>query len=209
MIARFGIAIGTALVLAASAGPVWAHSFDVGFLAPLSGADARQGQQALDGFLLATRERDGHPLEESDGHLGGRDSYVIRIDSSRGVEAIRGQLEQLLGGPEIVFLTGVSVSETLAAVGVTPDQNQGIVVDPTDSAVYRAVAIAPETLMTMDGVPFVAAFREAYGYEPDINAIAGYVGARLIAAGVSAVEGNFSQQDILHRALARARQELP
>ncbi len=208
-VVRLWVAIGTALVLAMSSGHVRAHSFDVGFMAPFSGLDAQQGQQALDGFLLATRERDGHAFEESDGHLGGLDSYVIRIDSSRGAEAVRGQLDELFEGDGIVFLTGVSVSETLAAAGVGSDNNQSILVDPVDSAVYRSAASAPESLVTMDDMPFSAAFREAYGYEPDVYAIGGYVAARFIAAAVSAAEGRFSQRDVLHRALARARENLP
>ncbi len=32
---------------------------------------------ALRGFLLATKERDGHPDETSNGHLGGLDVYII------------------------------------------------------------------------------------------------------------------------------------
>jgi len=209
MITRLWIAFGIALVLATSGGHVRAHSFDVGFMAPLSGPDARRGQQALDGFLLATRERDGHAFEESDGHLGGLDSHVIRIDSSRGAEAVRGQLDELFDGDGIVFLTGVSLPETLAAAGVMPENNQSILVDPVGSAVYRSAASAPESLVTMDEVPFSAAFREAYGYEPDIYAIGGYVAARIIAAAVSVAEGRFSQRDVLHRALARARDNLP
>lgn len=209
MIARLWIACGIALVLATSGGHVRAHSFDVGFMAPLSGPDAHQGQQALDGFLLATRERDGHAFEESDGHLGGLDSYVIRIDSSRGAEAVRGQLDELFDGDGIVFLTGVSVPDTLAVAGVVPDDNQSILVDPVGSAVYRSAASAPESLVTMDDIPLSTAFREAYGYEPDVYAIGGYVAARFIAAAVLAAEGSFSQRDVLNRALARARDNLP
>jgi ABC-type branched-subunit amino acid transport system substrate-binding protein len=207
MIGRLWIAFGTALVLATSGGHVRAHSFNVGFMAPFSGPSAHQGQQALDGFLLATRERDGHALEESDGHLGGLDSYVIRIDSG-SVDAVRGQLDELLRGEGLVFLTGLSVPETLAATRVL-DDSQVILVDPLDSAVYLSAVSAPEGLVTMGNVPFSAAFREAYGYDPDGYAIGGYIAARIIAAAVSAVEGQFSQRDALHRALAQAREELP
>jgi ABC-type branched-subunit amino acid transport system substrate-binding protein len=209
MIVRLWVVFGTAVVLATSIGQVRAHSFNVGFMAPLSGPGAQQGEQALDGFLLATRERDSHAFEESDGHLGGLDSYVIRIDSGRGVEAVRGQLDELLRGEGIVFLTGVSVSETLAAVGAMPDDSQSILVDAVDSAAYRSAASAPESLVTMDDVLFSAVFREAYGYEADVDAIGGYIAARIIAAAVSAVEGRFSQRDALRRALARAQKKLP
>ena len=134
---------------------------------------------------------------------------MIRIDSSRGAEAVRGQLDELLHGEGLVFLTGVSVSEILAAAGVMLDDSQSILVDPLDSAVYRSAAGAPESPVTMDGVPFPALFRQAYGYDPDSHAIGGYIAARIIAAAVSAVEGRFSQRDALQRALARPRDNLP
>jgi ABC-type branched-subunit amino acid transport system substrate-binding protein len=206
MIVQRWSAFAIALVLAAISSQVPAHSFNVGFMAPLSGPSAHHGQQALDGFLLATRERDGHAFEESDGHLGGLDSYVITIDSGRGADAVRGRLDELLRGEGLVFLTGVSVSGTLADAGVILDDSQTIIVDAVDSAVYRSAA---ESLVTMDGLRFLAAFREAYGYEPDVNAIGGYIAARFIAAAVSAVEGRFSQRDALLGALARAREHLP
>lgn len=209
MIIRFWIAFATALVLAASAGNVRAHGFNVGFLAPLSGPNFFQGRQAVDGFLFATRERDGHALEESDGHLGGLDSYLITIDSGVGIEIVREQLEELLRGEGIAFLSGVSTSEMLASIGITLDQSQIILVDAVDSAVYRSATSDTADFLTKDGIPFPAAFRNAYGYEPDADAIGGYVAARFIDAAVSAVEGEFSRRDALNRALERAREILP
>lgn len=38
-----------------------AHSFRVGLLLPLIGPSAGAGKQFLDGFMLATKERDAHP----------------------------------------------------------------------------------------------------------------------------------------------------
>jgi ABC-type branched-subunit amino acid transport system substrate-binding protein len=192
-----------------SVGQVQAHGFNVGFVAPLSGPDSHQGEQALDGFLFATRERDGHAFEESDGHLGGLDAYVIRIDSGRGAEAVRGRLDELRRGEGVVFLTGVSVSDTLAAAGVPPDDSPGILVDAADSGVYRRAVTALESLMTLGHEPFSAAFREVYGYEPGDYAIEAYIAARFIGAAVSATGGGVSQPDALHRALAGARESLP
>ena len=59
-----------------------AHSFRAGLLLPLSGPSTGAGKQILDGFMLATKERDAHPDTESDGHLGGLDVYISRIDST-------------------------------------------------------------------------------------------------------------------------------
>ena len=209
MIRRLWYALGAVVLLAASAGQARAHGFNIGFIAPLSGLGAHQGQQALDGFLFATRERDGHALEESDGHLGGLDSFVIRIDTGRGLDVVRGQLDELFQGDEVVFLTGVSVPDTLAATGVILDESQAILVDAADSAVYRSAARAPESLLTREKVPFSVAFRGANGYEPDAYAVGGYIAARFIDAAVSAVQGEFSRREQIGRALEQAREHLP
>jgi len=202
-------ALGVMVLLAAGAGEARAHGFNIAFVAPLSGPAAHQGRQALDGFLLATRERDGHAFEEADGHLGGLDSYVIRIDSGRGLEAVRGQLGDLIRDGGVFFLTGVSVSETLAATGVVLDPGQAILIDAADSPVYRSAAKAPESLVTKDKVPFSAAFRDANGSDADANAVTGYIAARFIDAAVSAVQGDFSRREAMDRALEHARQHLP
>jgi outer membrane PBP1 activator LpoA protein len=72
-----------------------AHSFNVALLVGQSGPAASEGDQIRDGFLLATRERDSHPDEESDGHLGGLDVYFFvvegRDDPLAGVRALLGQ----------------------------------------------------------------------------------------------------------------------
>ncbi len=84
-----------------------AHSFNLGFVAPLSGPLAETGQQALDGFMLATTEQDAHLFEESDGHLGGLDSYVIKIDSSVDDKTTIDRIESLLRNKEPLFIAGV------------------------------------------------------------------------------------------------------
>ena len=210
MVIRDGLfALGAIVLLAAGAGEARAHGFNIGFVAPLSGPTAHQGRQALDGFLFATRERDGHAFEEADGHLGGLDSYVIRIDTGRGLEAVRRQLGELIQDGGVFFLTGVSVSGTLAASGVVLDPGQAIFIDVANSPVYRSAAKAPESLVTKDKVPFPAAFRDANGSDAGANAVTGYIAARFIDAAVSAVEGDFSRRGAMDRALEQARQQLP
>jgi hypothetical protein len=90
----------------------------------------------------------------------------------------------------IVFLTGVSAPETLAATGVELEPMKII-------------------LVTVSGVPFTVIFREIYNYEPGAHAIGGYFAVHLIDAAVSSVDGRFTQRDDLHRALTRARENLP
>lgn len=200
--------LGTALSLVTSVGSVQAHGFNLGFLAPLSGPDSRLGRETVKGFLLATRERDGHAFEESDGHLGGLDSYVITIDTGRSIEFVRGELDSLLTGEGTVFLTGVAVPETIASTGVKIDEAQTALVDPMNTQIFHLAVSTPESLVTMGGVPYSTAYQKAYGHEPGPYAIRGYIAARLIDAAVSAIEGRFSQRDALRRALDRARQDL-
>jgi len=203
------LVFGTAWWLVIGVGSVQAHGFNLGFLTPLSGPDSRLGREAVNGFLLATRERDGHAFEESDGHLGGLDSFVIMIDTGRSIEAVRSHLDTLQKGEGIVFLTGVSVADILTATDVTLDEAQTVLVDPVNTAIYPAAISTSDSLVTMDGVPYLTAFLEAYGHEPGPYAIQGYIAARLIDVAVSAVEGKFSRRDVLQDALEKARQKLP
>jgi len=89
----------------------WAHSFNLGFVAPMSGSRADSGQQALDSFMLATTEQDAHAFEESDGHLGGLDCYVLKIDSSVDEKATIDRVEHLLKNDKPLFVAGIFSSE--------------------------------------------------------------------------------------------------
>lgn len=179
---------GALLILATSAGSALAHSFNVAFITPLSGALAQDGKRALHGFLLATREQDGHALETSNGHLGGLDSNVLTIDAGEGIEAVQRRLRTLLRGKELAFVTGILVPELRAAIAGALAPTRVIIVDPTDSAAFRSAAGVPGRVTTMDGRAFPEAFRTVYGYQPDGYAVTGYIAARLIAAAVRAAE---------------------
>ncbi len=60
------------LGLLAPAHGALAHAFNVWLI-----AGKVSTQSVYDGFRLATRERDGHDFEESDGHLGGLDVNIF------------------------------------------------------------------------------------------------------------------------------------
>ncbi len=185
--------------LAALAGLVWlaatpaqAHSFRMALLLPLTGADAAAGRQAVDGFLLATRERDGHPDETSDGHLGGLDVYVMVIDANRPEGGVLGAI----GEQRIEFLAGI-FSPALSAEIVRRYGDDGpflIAFDPLPTA----------NPTTMDGEPFAAAFAREQGQAPGPRAIQAYVAARLIARAVRATGGDFSKREKLRKTLAGA-----
>ena len=197
-------ALGALLILAMSGVAARAHSFDVGFAAPLSGARALDGKQALDGFLLATAEQDGHAGQTSDGHLGGLDSNVLTIDAGEGIDALQRRLGELLRQRKLVFVTGILAAEWRASVLAALAPTRVIIVDPIGSQVFRNAAADPGRVTTMDGRAFVGVFRTAYGYPPNEHALRGYIAARLIAAAIRA-EGGVTSSEALRGAVDRAR----
>jgi ABC-type branched-subunit amino acid transport system substrate-binding protein len=206
---QFLTALFIGSVLAMGCGPARAHSFNLGFVTTLTGPHASRGKQALDGFLLATGERDAHPGEESDGHLGGLDVYVFRIDSNLGAEAVRRRLRELLRGQRLMFVTGVYEPGVMEAVDEAVRGTEALFVDPTDSAMFRASGGDSKKLSTMTQKEFSASFRHKYGYEPGASAARGYIAARLIAATVRALEGSPLERDALQTALDQVRMALP
>ena len=186
----------------------WAHSFNLGFIAPLSGSRADFGQQALDGFMLATTERDAHAFEESDGHLGGLDSYVIRIDSSVDDKTTIDQIEKLLKNKEPLFVVGNFSPGFASQIPELVNNSQAVLVNPVDSAMWQQITKTPEKLTTMSAEPFNPKFEAAYGYKPNANVRKGYIAARLIAATVRSLpESLLEDRDELMRALNRYLQE--
>ncbi len=169
--------------------PVWAHRFSLVLVAPLSGPEAGSGQQVVDGFMLATREEDGHPQEHSDGHLGGLDSYVFVLDGAREPGPMLEGLAALLDREAPAFVTGTFVSETTAMVGDAIRGKGVVLVDPRDSAMWRLVQTSPDDLELLNGERFAAVFRSRYGHDPGQDAYAGYVAARLIGATVRSLAG--------------------
>ncbi len=176
-----------------------AHSFNLIFIAPLSDST---GQSALDGFLLATTEQDSHEFETSDGHLGGLDSHVFRIDSSTGNAMVSDRLEKTIDGAKPLFAAGLLPDANLIELL----KNSGAVyVDPASSPFWRERLARREQLTTMDGGLFFAAFERAYGYRPDDHAIRSYLVARVIADVVrNSSEQDRSQPDILERMVGEA-----
>lgn len=188
--------LGLAAIVWLAAMPAGAHGFRVGFIAPVSGPEARVGASARDGFMLAARERDGHADEESDGHLGGLDVYLLIVDAGKGPESVRASIRELVAGREIEFLTGIfppGLAESIRSriVGGLP-----YFVDTVGNSAANAA--------TMDGEPFAAAFAATFGRAPDRAAFRGYGAARAIDRAVRAVAGDFSRRKTILRALKAA-----
>ncbi len=196
------------VLLAMCLGPVWAHSFNLGFVAPMSGPEAVSGKQALDGFMLATTEQDAHLFEESDGHLGGLDSYVIRIDSSGNDKTTIDRIEKLLSSKKPLFVAGIFSLEFASEISNRLKNSEAILVNPVDSRMWLRVVEEPEKLTTMNREPFNAKFQATHGYAPTADVRKGYIAARLIASTVRSLpESLLEDRDELMRVLSQFQQE--
>ena len=185
-----------------------AHSFNLGFVAPMSGPRADSGQQALDGFMLATTEQDAHAFEESDGHLGGLDSYIIKIDSSVNEKTTVDQIENLLRNNKPLFVAGIFSSELVGEISARLKHSDAVLVNPVDSLMWRQLVESPGKLTTMSGEPFNVKFKATYGYDPTADVRKGYIAARLIASTVHSLpESKLEEREELARALSRFQQE--
>jgi hypothetical protein len=181
--------------IAFATGDAAAHSFKVGAMIPLSGPSAETSRQWLDGFLLATREKDAHPDQHSDGHLGGLDVYVLVVDSGGGAEAALSAIKTLVATEQPEILAGPAPAELLAEIGPWLVGQPTILIAPS--------ADLPPALgdgETMDGGSFRAAFEADYGHGPASPAFLGYGVARRIARVVRAAGGDFSDKEALQAA---------
>jgi hypothetical protein len=155
-----------------------AHSFNLVFIAPLTN---KSGESALNSFLLATREQDSHENEESDGHLGGLDSYIYKVDIMKGEMTMPKELESTIRKSEPLFAVG---SRLNASILNMLGKNGVVTIDPMSSKAWASTAADPDQLKLMNGEKFACEFRRSYGREPDLQAIHGYLAARIIAAVV-------------------------
>ena len=167
----------TVVVIALSilAGVANAHSFNVTLIAP-----AGDQAVAMQAFLLASGERDGHAAEESDGHLGGLDVYVSVVEN--GGDFVSLANEVMATEPDIVVTLGA-----LAQNSNFSDQfsDPGLWLLP-----LRAVSPKAEQEFLQSGpVPFADRFLEQTGKAADTIAILTYVAARLIDLSVRPQDG--------------------
>ncbi len=162
-----------------------AHSFNVTLFIPLSGPDEQQGKQFLDGFMLATRERDGHPNEESDGHLGGLDVYVTTLDSQGNVEE---QIATINSQDQADIVTYFASQNTSSIIESNLDQSIIAILVPGE--------ISDENGELLGNNTFFTTFNEDYNADPSTAAIRGYNAARRIDQTVRAQGGASSQNDL-------------
>ena len=178
-----------------------AHSFDIAVIAPYTGAQGQTGPNLWHGMRVATREFDGHPFETADGHLGGVDSNLIRIDSTQGAESVVAQLRPFADLQNVVIAV---LAPGLAGLREAwPDDLPSVVVlsDPGEAR-HWPDAFAPPLPSGELGESFGASYRHTYDQPPDAIARGGYVAARLIAAAIRPFDGHFDDPPALRESFA-------
>ena len=177
-------------------GGALAHDFKVGLLAPLSGADAAAGREAVNGFKLAASERDGHPDEEADGHLGGLDVYLLPVDTNGGRAKVLARIESLLQQPGLHFLTGRIPGTWMKEIQRMLRRGATILIDSERYSVREN--------RTPDGIMLAEAYGKKFGRRPGPAARMGYALARLLDRAVRITGDDFSNPARVLAALARA-----
>lgn len=165
-----------AVLWTALSGIAAAHSFTAAIL--VVGENVEQDlAEAVRGFLLAADERDGHPNETSDGHLGGVDVHVLPLPA----EATR-LVQKLTGSPD-------EPADVVIVLGPKP------AADDAASKYSRASTVLVQALLAegwngddrMDG--FVTRYRLAYGKEPGLLAASAYHAARRLDVAIRPLDG--------------------
>lgn len=155
-----------------------AHEFSLGVHA--SGNDARERVvSAVRGALLAADERDGHPAETSDGHLGGVDVHIIPFLDDRPValpeltNAHRGHIDLLL----------ILDADTVPSATLPRITDQTIILNPGELPDASSWSYAE------DAFSFAARYHRAWSTEPDVFSAQGYNAARRIDQAIRPHDG--------------------
>jgi len=164
-----------AVILLALTQVTWAaraHDFKFGYIVPLSGPDQAAGQQAVNGFWLAGRERDAHADEEADGHLGGLDVYILRIEAMQSEAAILRDVQRLIAGPGLQYLAA------LDPASLSPRLRKLLTASGTE--IIERPSTVPRDIQTMDGEAFAAFYARRFGHAATTPAFQGYDVARTV-----------------------------
>lgn len=176
-----------ALALAMTAAiPAFAHEFNLLLLAP-AGATEAEMQDMRSAFLIASRERDGHADETSEGHLGGID---VQMELAR--------LDQAGGDPATAFVLAPFAPADDPAVAALAAPGNAVVVG-TDT-----LDIVPESVLGAAGgtAAFADRFMAETGRSPGPGAIATYRAARAVDLAVRPL-GSVDDRGALRRGLRR------
>jgi hypothetical protein len=171
---EIGKVLVVALGLAFSATSAYTHSFSQAVVADGEHA-AGQFNSAIKGILLAARERDRHPDETSDGHLGGLDVFIVPLPTY-AAETIEGLKRATQTSIDIAILIGPEARPDQEAVQLAPQ-----------SIVIRSGTI--NTNPSAASTVFATRYQAEYGTIPDQWAAEGYNAARRIDLAVRSLNG--------------------
>ena len=156
--------------------PNWAaaHEFSMGIYATGENARARVASAAR-GALLAADERDGHPDETSDGHLGGVDVQIIPFPD--GQQIALPDLKNSHQGPlDVILVLDFSSTPSLPKM-----KDETVILTPGD---------LPELWKDTDNaLSFAVRHKTEWSIEPDLSAAQGYHAARRIDAAIRPNDG--------------------
>jgi hypothetical protein len=181
MSAKFGKMLVVAVALAVPA-TAHAHSFSLAVVAGGEHAAARLNS-AVRGILLATKERDGHADETSDGHLGGLDVFIVP-QPIYAAETIQGLKRVSQPSIDIAVLIGPEVGTDQEATRLDP---QTVIIRP------GTINTNPSEASTI----FATRFQTAYGTAPDQWAAEGYNAAQRIDLAMRPLGGVDDRQALI------------
>lgn len=173
-------------VSALAGNPALAHRFNVALVLPLSDAAAAQGRDIRDGFMLATAEKDSHPAQESDGHLGGLDVYVTTMDEQGDVAA---EIERMAAQGKVDIVASFGSAGTLSLIERLLDGKKVALLRPGQSPFSSSVLPTAAAAQLPAVAAFMAAYEKQYGRRPSSGAAQGYTAARRIDVAVRAQGG--------------------
>ena len=157
-----------------------AHSFTAAVLVAGENRDASLAE-AVRGFLLAADERDGHPNQTSDGHLGGVDVQVLPLPREAA-----GLVEGLIGTPD-------EPADVVVVIGAEPAAREATREYQSTSTVLLQVVL-PLGWDSDKGIDsFVARYRLAYGTAPGVMAATAYHAARRLDVAIRPLDGVIPQ----------------
>jgi hypothetical protein len=169
-----------------------AHEFVVAIRAVEAGRDLIL-TDAVRGFLLATTERDAHPDETSNGHLGGLDVYIIPQTANVGAR-FPSLKEAPSGLPDIILF-----------IGATDLDDAALILARKESATMISGALHSTNLWsrtaTTEPTSFAGRFMSTYQQPASKWAADGYNAARRIDDAVRLL-GQLDDRAALERALA-------
>ena len=172
------------LILALLAGmafalkPAFAHRFNVAlvFSSAIVGAD--QGRQIHNGFMQATKERDGHPDQESDGHLGGLDVYVSVIDGRNKLGEI---LNRIAAKGDVNIVVAFGFNNLTSSLRKIPKSKPFVLLVPGQTPFARLEHPAVASV--------ISTYQREFGHRPSAPAAQGYNAARRIELAVRSQGG--------------------